>query len=515
MLRGVQMNRRSLGLKGRQAIGRSFQAYGAQCDLPAGRRPMNRRIEIALLCVFALAFWAIASKVPASGDDWAWGTEEGLQRLKSGFQGYNGRYLGNIIVLLLTRMGWFTPLLQAVGFAVIIVLVLDLTRNRTLVGYASIGSLVFLIPIHMWSESAVWVSGFANYASATIVMLIFLRAALKELSGQFAHPVRPVGQVGILAFAFISQLVVEHVTLYLFVASIGALAIDYLEQRMFSRRLTCWVLGFGAGAMVMFSNPAYRELSDGQSYKKLGAQSTSPLAAAKEALRDQISTNGMVSNTAVIFAICSLSALTAVVMYASGVGSLRARLVQLVLGLFALVGAVAAASRLTNQPVESGSTKTVLASAVVLVVVLWAVTLQKDAGDRLVIIVAVLSLLALSLPLLVVTPIGARNFLPSYALLLVVVSVLLSNLASLTDARVAGLWCAVMVAIGAVAWVHLYGIYSEIDHAADKRERSVRSQVGSDSPQWLQYPDPSNPVYARRFKVYYDVPKDVTVRLVR
>ena len=125
----------------------------------------------------------------------------------------------------------------------IIVLVLDLTRNRTLVGYASIGSLVFLIPIHMWSESAVWVSGFANYASATIVMLIFLRAALKELSGQFAHPVRPVGQVGILAFAFISQLVVEHVTLYLFVASIGALAIDYLEQRMFSRRLTCWVLG--------------------------------------------------------------------------------------------------------------------------------------------------------------------------------------------------------------------------------------------------------------------------------
>jgi hypothetical protein len=44
------------------------------------------------------------------------------------------------------------------------------------------------------------------------------------------------------------------------------------------------------------------------------------------------------------------------------------------------------------------------------------------------IVISVISLVVLFAPLLLVSPIGARNFLPTYVLLLVVVSTLLSNL---------------------------------------------------------------------------------------
>ena len=50
--------------------------------------------------VFALvAFAAFALLVflfPYSGDDWAWGSKIGLERLSTGFKDYNGRYGGNL-----------------------------------------------------------------------------------------------------------------------------------------------------------------------------------------------------------------------------------------------------------------------------------------------------------------------------------------------------------------------------------------------------------------------------------
>lgn len=40
---------------------------------------------------------------PYSGDDWAWGSQIGLDRLAAHFEAYNGRYVGNLIVLAMTR----------------------------------------------------------------------------------------------------------------------------------------------------------------------------------------------------------------------------------------------------------------------------------------------------------------------------------------------------------------------------------------------------------------------------
>ena len=50
-------------------------------------------IQIAILCYL----------FPYTGDDWAWGSKIGIDRLNNWFENYNGRYVGNLIVLAMTR----------------------------------------------------------------------------------------------------------------------------------------------------------------------------------------------------------------------------------------------------------------------------------------------------------------------------------------------------------------------------------------------------------------------------
>ena len=51
------------------------------------------------LC-FAMLF-ALSWLFPYTGDDWAWGSQIGLDRLHTWFDNYSGRYVGNLIVLAL------------------------------------------------------------------------------------------------------------------------------------------------------------------------------------------------------------------------------------------------------------------------------------------------------------------------------------------------------------------------------------------------------------------------------
>lgn len=209
----------------------------------------------------------MASRVPASGDDWAWGTELGTARLRTAFVDYNGRYVGNIIVLIMTRLGWVTPILEALGFAFVIGLILDITHNRTMLGYVTLISLVFLMPARLWSESAVWVSGYANYAVATLVMLYFCDS-LRELV-QCANDQQNPALLGVIfGLSVAAQLIVEHVTIYLLVASLAALLVARSNQQGVNRRLASSALGLTVGAVIMFSNSSYRLAATGDSYKR-------------------------------------------------------------------------------------------------------------------------------------------------------------------------------------------------------------------------------------------------------
>ena len=67
---------------------------------------------------------------PYTGDDWAWGSSIGIERLNTWFDNYSGRYVGNLIVLALTRSNLLKTITMAFMLTGIIYFVEKLTREN-------------------------------------------------------------------------------------------------------------------------------------------------------------------------------------------------------------------------------------------------------------------------------------------------------------------------------------------------------------------------------------------------
>lgn len=498
-----------------------LQAYADRRAATNDQQTIDPWAEVALLTVFAVAFWLIASSVPPNGDDWAWGSQIGVERLTNWFDGYNGRYTGNIIVLLMTRMGWFTSMLQALGLAAMIGLILDITHNRTVLGYVTLSTLVLLMPAPIWRQTLVWVSGYANYVTATLIMLIFIRSALLDLAGCRERPWRISTGIGIFIFALFSQLVVEHMTIYLLSASIAFLLAGRLIQERWSPRLACWMAGFGFGAFVMFSNSSYRAIVAGESVKTVAKEGSSFFDIFTYAVRDRISTYGLTSNAAVILVIAGLIAAIAVLKPPTATQPIRIGLVRAAALVLGVTAALMALTKVTTLPDPTGSTKTVAATALLIGLILLSTTLLTDLSDRMVIVVSIGSWLLLNAPLLVVYPIPPRTFLPAYVLLLMVASVLTSNFKRAADDRTLTVLIAVVACVGLVVWKDRVAIYRQVNDASNQRIALVRDQIERGSShvelqrlphqEWMARADPFKEPYPARFKVYYDLPEDLSI----
>ena len=71
------------------------------------------------ICFFA-AFLVIAYLTPYCHDDWKWGLPARMALMREGFPNYNGRYLGNILALLITRSILAKTLVIAVGSTLVL-----------------------------------------------------------------------------------------------------------------------------------------------------------------------------------------------------------------------------------------------------------------------------------------------------------------------------------------------------------------------------------------------------------
>ena len=109
---------------------------------------------------------------PYTGDDWAWGSSIGIERLNTWFDNYSGRYVGNLIVLALTRSNLLKTITMAFMLTGIIYFVEKLTREKWTF-YLSILLMIFL-PKAVFRQAIVWTSGFSNYVMSVFFTLIYV-----------------------------------------------------------------------------------------------------------------------------------------------------------------------------------------------------------------------------------------------------------------------------------------------------------------------------------------------------
>ena len=130
------------------------------------------------------------------------------------------------------------------------------------------------MPLGQWRQTVVWVSGFSNYALASIGLLLFVLSMQRDWEPPAKRRAPSRLELGaLLLVAFASQLFVEHVTLLITGASLVNLVVRWrLRERGVTAVALVWAIGSVAGATVMFSNTAYRTiLTGGTTYQGVGA----------------------------------------------------------------------------------------------------------------------------------------------------------------------------------------------------------------------------------------------------
>lgn len=512
------------------------QAYQA-LENSAGRAGLKLEVEmkkinrILVKCRYALLFiilLGLCSLFPYTGDDWAWGSSIGIERLQSWFDNYNGRYVGNLIVLALTRSTLLRNSFMAFCLTGIVFCMEKIVGKRW--AFAAGGFLLIAMPKAVLRQAVVWTAGFSNYTTSVFFVLIYIAYVCwifnpKEQAQSHLRQ-KPVHGLLFFLLGAISSLIVEHITIYNVVLGLGVLVYVYIKYKKVLVQHICYSAGGILGALYMFSNTAYHSIAKQEDTYRTVAFS-GVLSRAKENYINEMYSGMFMQNlwlNALIVLVC-------IALYfglrdkiknkgVSGVlfGCLCGISAYFVWCVFSTVYLAYDTKPVKLLHIEAWGT---FAAAVCLIVfsVIIAV-IRKNPGKQLLFIGSVLCIAA---PLLVVTPIGSRCFLATYVFLALLFMELLKMLLELhgekkTLVKAVRLFCLLGCCFGLVFYAYIYGSIHKVDVS---RLEHIREEVSKgettvelirypyESFLWCATPGTSTDIWAARYKLFYDIPEEI------
>ncbi|MCH4008935.1 DUF6056 family protein [Companilactobacillus sp.] len=228
---------------------------------------MTRKVNLFFYTVIFIIFGLIGYWMPLLGDDLNWGSFFGLHYIPWGiFLKYDGRYLGDLLVIGMTK---FRPLaFLAYGlFMTLIVYLVQKIRdtvapNKKLNLTAATLTTIFILimPKLIFKQILGWHSGFANYVPSVIFPLFFLYLILKNYDSKDSNYSKKI-QYWLLAASLFAQFFAEHITI-LNVINIIVVYGFFLKHfnENFQKILQMIFIGNLTGAFLMFINGAYVNL---------------------------------------------------------------------------------------------------------------------------------------------------------------------------------------------------------------------------------------------------------------
>lgn len=483
-----------------------------------GLRNMN---VIIYMIIFVLLF-LLCLLFPYSGDDWAWGSQIGLDRLENWFDNYSGRYFGNLIVLALTRSNLLKAITMAVCLTGIIVILNKLTAQQKN-GMFIISTVLVFMPVTLLRQAVVWTSGFANYTTSIFLTLIYIYY-VNNIYGEEKPKYSFSAVVPLALLGFANALIVEHLTIYNVILSVYVIVFTLIKfKRVFVQHIA-YLLGVIAGTGLMFSNSVYRSVADGSDkYRTIGGGEgivTRMLKAYFGTIVDEGFFKNFVLNIFLV-GVCLILWITL-----KNKLSKKARVIGNISA--AVMVAFAASSVMLKvsgvEPLEilslvkGGATA---AYIIAFIVFLFVIPLEINKKMKLFFILG--STGCLIAPLLVVTPIGSRCFFAPYVMMIY----LGMEVYSLFDDDIKEK-CAkitkVTVITALVGIIYLFYIYGTISVCSNERIEKAQAdaQNGAGTIQVEELPysdyvwcsDLKKNIWQKRFKLFYGIDKSVDIEQI-
>lgn len=471
--------------------------------------------------IFVVLFF-LCLLFPYTGDDWAWGSQLGLDRLDNWFDNYSGRYFGNLIVLALTRSNILKAVVMAFCLTGIIVLVNKLTGEQKN-GVFIISTALVCLPIGILRQAIVWTAGFSNYTTSIFLTLIYIYY-VNNIYGD-EKPKNSFGAViPLVVLGFANTLIVEHLTLYNVVLAIYVIVFTIVKFKKAYIQHIAYFLGTIAGTVLMFSNSVYRSVADGSDdYRTIGSND-GIIAKALKAYFETIVPEGFINNfvlNILLVGICviiwinlrkklkkrarTLGGLCIAVMVAFAASSLMIRISSL--------------TELKSLIIAEG----IATAAYILAFIVFVFVIPVDGTRRMKLLFILGSTGCMIAPLFVVTPIGSRCFFAPYVMM-IYLAIEFYSMFSPKLMEKCNKFSKVFIITSAVGVLFLFYVYSTIAVCNNERVEKAQTEAANGAEvveveelpysKYVWCSELEKEIWQNRFKMFYDIDESVEIKQI-
>ncbi len=478
---------------------------------------MKKKKYIFYIFVFIL-FLALCALFPYSHDDWAWGSKMGMERLACYFNNYNGRWLGNLLVILLTRFYLLRIVVVSTTLTLILMFANKIIDSKNDFMKYFILLLLITTPHLILRQAVVWTSGYTNYVFPTLLILIYLLFNKDVLNLKYkSHDNKLVPLLFILGFC--STLCVEHITIYSFIISIFFLVFIFIKYKKLDLHNLFYFIGCTLGSILMFSNKAYHTISAGND----GYRTISPVINALRNYFNVISKELVFNN---MFLNIIISIVLVILLFKTKVISKLSKLVKdsliFILVAFPVYVIITRMLRVSLFIKYTIYIEGLLALLYLFVIFVSLLFIFKEKKILFKLLFIYLSIAIMTAPLFIVTPIGSRCFYPMYIFFIIFISIILNELLQNVNINILNYLKKIIVFISIIWYLVFILIYGYIFKVNLSRQRYLEKHINDsviilpktpyDGFVWLL--NPSSEEFVRRYKLYYNVDTDTEVQFI-
>lgn len=488
----------------------------------------KRKWRLLLFLFFGCVVFYIGYQVPYCHDEWQWGLQERIDLMKTGFRDYNGRYLGNLLALVITR----SVFMKAAVFTfftlwLIDVLYQNLFKKETRAlpmqkGLMLLGIflLIYFVPRTLFAQSYGWSAAFVNFVPPAVLFLVYYNWTESLYDRTAAVPEYTGIQTAAAFFLGVStQLFSENITVFVVIYAGWILVLSWIRFKKVFPVHIIYFTAAAAGAVLMFSNGAYHNAATGQdSYKHIEFS----LKTFWDQYCSRIAPDLFLNNWILNLLIAGL--LLYFIIRTEKFTILTAEISVAVTGygIYSVFHKIYPAWRFSaNTAVDYNSYVNGILGLLFFVHVLLGIWLFVDTADKYGLMALWISVLMAAGPLVAANPIGVRCFFITYMFqCLMILKLLVRVLPGRKNSLCYGVY---LTGIAVVAMSFFYVWMFRAVGEYDRLRRTLISNAVETESQELVLPllpyseyfwttVPANETWEKRFREFYGVPDDIVLR---
>lgn len=486
-------------------------------------KKINKRFIILVVFLF---FLVIGYLFPYTNDDWAWASYIGENRLINFFRNYNGRYLGNLLVLVLTRYRIIRAIIISLFLTLITCFISKIVDKKNITVFLLISLLMVLTPQPLFRQAIAWTSGFANYVPPILATIIWIYL-IKDLFENRSIKMSKWWLIPTFLFGVGSCLFMEHVTIYLICLSIFSIVYCLIKKIKLNCNQFSFLIGNVLGAILMFQNEAYHHVFKGDDFYRKIPKHEFILQSIKRYFTT-VYDNLVMNNTIILIIICISLVFIFYKLIYKNKKIKNIRICKISLSIIIFYSMYSLISEffpnweifgLIYKVMEGILTGIYFIALLVFILFIPNNVLKK----KLYFFIG--SIILMTLPLMIVSPVTPRCFYPMYILWIIVCLLLVlecfryikcEEFYKTLNFIICSMITIGMFYTGCIIYSAYHVTNRMISYIEIQKKNNITELIIPKTvyENYMKHPYPHTEQNYKRFKIYYGIPQNVDIKIV-